>query len=158
MKLLISKARQIKTQPIAVVLSSFGLFLSCFAVVDYSRNMVINEEVNREFKKRGSKHLGDSLEQLHFEAYLQSITFNNIKVNRYKCIELFVLYKRAEMRKLELKNDDEFQNLTESACEVLAASELNNFGQRMCRRAMIRNFYFIKWFKAVILGTTSFQC
>lgn len=145
-----SAGKRMVSHPIVVIFSSFGVFLSSFAVVDYNRRMEITDEEKASFKQRESQHLGESLEQLHSKAFLQSMTFNNIKVNRNRCIELFFLHKRAEKKKLEVQEDPEFQNMTIYECEALVASEFYDFGQRMCRRAMIRNFHFIKWFEAMM--------
>jgi len=138
------------SHPIVVTFSSFGVFLSSIAVVDYNRRIEITDEEKAPFKQRESQHLGESLEQLHSKAFLQSMTFNNIKVNRNRCIELFFLHKRAEKKKLELQADPEFQKMSICDYEELVASEFYDFGRRMCRRAMIRNFHFIKWFKAMM--------
>lgn len=145
-----STGKKLVSHPIVVTLSSFGFFLSGFAFNDYNRNMEITEEEMASFKQRKSKHLGESLEQLHSKAFLQSMTYNNIKVNRNRCVELFFLHHSAEKKKLELKDDPEFKDMPTGECEELVASEFYEFGQRMCRRAMIRNGHFIKWFKAIV--------
>ncbi len=79
------------------------------------------------------------------------MTYDNITMNRLRSEELFYLFKRAEKKKAELKNDPEVcKEKTNIEIEALVASEYYSFGQRMCRRAMIRNFHLVKWFKATI--------
>lgn len=145
-----STGKKLVYHPIAVTLSSFGFFLSSFAVVDYNRRIEITQEEMASFKQRESQHLGESLEQLHTKAFLETMTYNNIKLNRNRCVELFFLHHRAEKKKLEVKEDPEFKDISSCECEELVASEFCKFGQRMCRRAMIRNVHFIKWFKAMM--------
>lgn len=141
-------ATRLVTHPVAVSVSSFGVFLTTFAVIDFNRE--VNMDEVDSFNQRDSRHLGESLEQLHTRAFENKMTFNNIKVNRSRCAELFFLYKRAELKKKELRNDDEFRELTDTEIEALVAEEFNNFGQRMCRRAMIRNGHVLKWAKAMM--------
>lgn len=146
----VSVGKKLVSHPMVVTLSSFGFFLSGFAVVDYNRKIEITQEEMASFQQRKSQHLGEALEQLHTKAFLQSMAYNNIKSNRTRCVELFFLHHRAERKKLELKDDPEFKDMTPGECEELVASEFCEFGKRMCRRAMIRNGHFIKWFKAMM--------
>ena len=83
-------ARKVATHPISVTIGSFGVFLSVFAVVDYNRDMTGADFSN--FKKRDSVHLGESLEQLHSRAFRESMTYDNIRVDRFRSEELNFLF------------------------------------------------------------------
>jgi hypothetical protein len=141
-------ARNLGTHPVPVTIGSFGLFLSVFATVDYNRDMTGADFSN--FKKRDSEHLGESLEQLHSRAFCESMTYDNIRVNRFRSEELYFLFLRAENKKGELKKDEEFKSKNDEYLEALVASEYYGFAQRICRRSMIRNMHFVKWFKATM--------
>jgi hypothetical protein len=135
------------SRPIA---ATFGAFLSSCALADYFRPVELTDEEMNLFKQREYPHLGDSLEQLHSKAFFQAMTFNCMRVNRNRCIELYFLHKRGEEKKLELKHDPEFKDITQKKLEEDVSSEFCDFGQRMCRTGMIRNFYLVKWFKALV--------
>lgn len=118
-----STGKKLVSHPIVVTLSSFGFFLSGFAVVDYNRRIEITQEEMASFKQRESQHLGESLEQLHTKAFLETMTYNDIKLNRNRCVKLFFLHHRAEKKKLEVKEDPEFKDISSGECEELVASE-----------------------------------
>jgi hypothetical protein len=141
-------ARKVGTHPIPVTLGSFGVFLSVFAVVDYNRDM--SGFSNSGFTKRSSDHLGESLEQLHSRAFRETMTYDNIRVNRFRSEEFYYLYTRAEKKKAALREDAVFQNLDDNAVETLVVTEYFGFAQRICRRSMIRNMHLVKWFKATM--------
>ncbi len=141
-------ARNLATHPVPVTIGSFGVFLSFFAAVDYSRDMTGADFSN--FKKRDSEHLGESLEQLHSRAFRESMTYDDIRVNRFRSEELYFLFLQAERKKVELKKDAEFKTKNDEYLEGLVASEYYSFAQRICRRSMIRNMHFVKWFKATM--------
>jgi hypothetical protein len=140
--------KRLASNPSTVLLGSFGIFLSTFGMVDFNRQ--ISESETTDFQIRPSTHLGESLEQLHSSAFRESMTFDNIRANRLRCKELYFLFKRAELKKAEFKADVEFKDKSDADIESIVASEFYAFGQRMCRRAMIRHFHFIKWFKATM--------
>jgi hypothetical protein len=141
-------ARNLGTHPVPVTIGSFGVFLSFFAAVDYNRDMTGVDFSN--FKKRDSEHLGESLEQLHSRAFRELMTYDNIRVNRFRSEELYFLFLRAKSKKEELKKDAEFKTKNDEYLEGLVASEYYSFAQRICRRSMIRNMHFVKWFKATM--------
>ena len=143
---IVSLGRKMVTHPFAMSLGSIGLFLGSFASVDYNSEI---EEECIEITRRESEKLAESLEQLHVEALLERMTFDDMRVNRNRCPELYFLYRSAEKKKLELKQDKEFTGRSDSELEAVVASEFYGFTERMCRRAMIRNFHFIKWFKVM---------
>eukprot|EP01038_Epipyxis_sp_PR26KG_P017270 gene17270-23815_t len=145
-------SRNLIAHPIATTtfLGYVGLSLSGFAYMDYNRRMEMTAEEITMFKKRESEHLGESLEQFHLKALNQTMTYATIKVNRNRCVELNFLYRQAEKKKHELQGDEQFNQATEAELEDIIASEFFEFGQRMCRRGMIRNFHLIKWCKATI--------
>lgn len=128
--------QRLASHPAKVLSASFAILLSTFAVVDFNREISESELVG--FQKRQSNHLGESLERLHFSAFCESMTFDHITFNRWRCEELYFLYKRAKAKKAELKKDVEFQNKSDGDIENIVASDFYCFGQRMCRRAMIR--------------------
>lgn len=136
--------------PVVVTVGSFGFFLSAFALVDINRKVELSDDDKSQFKQRNSRHLGEALGQLHFKAFSETMTFDNLKANRYRSAELYFLYKRAELKKEEFKGDEVFKGKSDSELEALVASEFQDFARRMCRRSMIRNWYLIKWFKAVV--------
>lgn len=138
------------SHPVAVTSVWFGLLVSSSAIVDFNRNIDVSEEEKLEFKPTESEHLGEALEKLHSKAFFQEMSYDAIKFNRNRSIELFFLYKRAVKLKLKLKNDELFHDKPDSQLEEIAAAEYYIFCQNMCRRAMIRNGYLIKWLKALL--------
>lgn len=94
--------------------------------------------------------MGKSLEQLHFKAFTECLTYDNIKANRYRSIELFYLFKKAELKAQKVVADPLFAGTNTVELEALIANEYQIFAQRMCRSSMIRNGHTAKWFKAVI--------
>jgi hypothetical protein len=118
-------------------------------VVDLNRDVSGAQFI--ELQQRDSSHSnGEALEHLHSNAFRETMTFDNIRSNRMRCRELFFLHERAVLKKTELSADSEFKDHDAKAIEALVVSDFNNFAQRMCRRAMIRNYHFIKWFKATM--------
>jgi hypothetical protein len=134
--------------PSVVVFGSFGAFLSTFAYVDYNREVTTAELTG--FKRRESNHLGEALEQFHFQAFSEKMTLDDIRADRFRCEELYFLFKTAVKKKDEWVSDPELKGKSETDIENLVAKKLYDMGQRMCRRAMIRNRHFVKWFKATM--------
>jgi len=142
--------RKVLAHPVAVTSGSFLFFFSSFAVVDYNRIMDEGDWTN--FSQRKSNHLGESLEQLHSKAFMETMSFDDIKMNRNRSKELFYLYERAVRKKEELQNDPVVAvGKTEAELEKLVAGDFMLFAERLCRRSMIRHHHYIKWFKAMLL-------
>ena len=79
------------------------VFFSTFAVVDYDR--IMDQGDWTKSSQRKSNHLGESLEQLHSKAFMETMSFDDFKMNRNRSEELFYLYERAVRKKEELRND-----------------------------------------------------
>lgn len=97
--------KKMAPHPIAVASGSFVLFLSGFALSDFNKAMELTDDERKEFQLKNPAHLGQALAQLHTKAFFQRLTYDSIKVNRNRSIELFFLYKRAEKKKQKLKED-----------------------------------------------------
>ena len=89
------------SHPVAVTSVCFGLLVSSSAIVDFNRNIDVSEEEKLEFKSTESQQLGEALEQLHTKAFFQEMSYDAIKFNRNRSIELFFLYKRTVKLKLK---------------------------------------------------------
>lgn len=150
MNKVVSFGKKTFAHPVAVTGAYFALFLAGFAGVDFNRKLEMTEQDRNEFKMRVSEHLGESLEELHSKAYAGRMSFDNIKANRSRSVELYFLYVRAQQKKAEFKCDEEFSQKNSDDLEKMVADEYQGFAQRMCRRSMIRNGHVVKWFKAVI--------
>lgn len=142
--------KRLVSHPVAVTTGLFGLIISTFAYVDYNRDMKITTDISYEFKAKKSEHLGEALAQLHSKAFSDRLTYDNIKANRYRTVELIFLFKKMEQKAEEFAADPLFAGKDKAEIEALAASEYQVFAQKMFRRSMIRNSHPIKWFNAVI--------
>lgn len=125
-----------------------GATVAGFAVVDFTRE--IDTKICGDFSMRRYVHLAESLEQLHSAAFDGTIQYADILINRDKSVELYYLSAIAEKHYSAYTRHPELQDADTAKIESLVVRKNYIFAMRMCRRAMIRNGHFIKWFKAML--------
>jgi len=134
------------------IATACGISLLSFGLVDYNRNIEISDVELKNFEQQTSEdfNLGELMEQFHARAFDNSMTYGNIKITSDICIESYFLYQKAEKKKFELMEDPIFKENSKAEIESMIEDYYNVFAQRMSRRALIRNGYILKWFKAMV--------
>jgi hypothetical protein len=127
-------------------LGPFGIFASTFAVVDYNRKLPAGKlegfkEANRP------ESLRQCLKNLHSN---RVSPFTLIDAYESKCAETYVVHKLVTERVKELKGLDSYKSDVDYRIQMAAADELEEFTRKMCRRAMIRNSFYMDWLIATI--------
>lgn len=133
--------------PLTIFGAPFGLFISSFAVADYNRTIPAGKlegfkgAKNPETLRQCLKNLHDSVN-----------TSSSEKIPAYanKCEEVYVLHKLVTERVTELKALDIHNRDSDYGIRFDAVCELEDFRRKMCRRAMIRNSYYMDWFFATM--------
>lgn len=141
-------SRFIKKNESRTVVMYSGTVVTGFAVLDYTRE--IDMTICSHFLLKSSGHLGESLEQLHSAAFDRNIRYKDILMNQNKSIELYYLSKITEKHFNEYRDSPELEDISSAEIESMAERKNYNFALRMCRRSMIRNGHFVKWFKAML--------
>jgi hypothetical protein len=70
---------------------------------------------------------------------------------------MYVVHKLIAERVKELKSLDSYKNDRDYEIENTAADELVEYTRKMCRRAMIRNSFYMDWLMAT-LEDNAFKC
>lgn len=134
------------------------------AITDYNRG-VLRANHNLIFTVP-KEHLANKLEILHEDAVTNKLQYCNIVAYRDLCIELHNLFLVASRDRYEIMldkklTDYEMKWSSESEKEMyeytntleindLAARNNTIFTMQMCRRAMLRNGFYMMWFNTFI--------
>ena len=71
-------------------------------------------------------------------------------MNKNRSVELYYLSAVAEKHFSYYRNSPELQDVSTAEIECMVERKNYNFALRMCRRSIIRNGHFVKWFKAIL--------
>jgi hypothetical protein len=150
-----------------------GIVVAGFAITDYNREVLrANSNLSYTIPK---EYLANKLEILHEEANTDNLKYCNIVAYRHLCLELHNLYLIASRNRQEIILDQELMDHeliddeakrknpkllknTEEECKYANILKINELTTRnntiitmqMCRRAMLRNGFYVMWFKTFI--------
>jgi hypothetical protein len=119
----------------------FGLFVASFAVADYNRELPAGKlegfkgDKNPESLRQCLKKLNDKV-----SSYTLISSYGN------ECEELYVVNKLVADRVAELKALGVYKGEGDYKVRAHAISDLEGFTRKMCRRAMLRNSFYMDWF------------
>lgn len=92
------------------------------------------------------------MSNIHASGYERQLRYDDIALNRDQCDEFRYLYQTVENKIIEAEKDEVMKKLgrTRRELEVVIVKDLSLFTQKLCRRAMLRNGYFLSWFQSMV--------
>ena len=164
MKVQIMLFRPFRSHLLNIAAYSGGV-VAGFAITDYNRKVLRRATYNSSFTIP-KEYLANKLEILHEEAITDKLRYGNIVAYRDLCLELHNLYLVASRNRHEIMFDEELMDdeakrgnpNTELECAYATTLKIDDLTARnntvltmqMCRRAMLRNGFYVLWFKTFI--------
>ena len=128
-----------------------GMLVAGFATIDYNRK--ISHSNNNCSYITPKNILANNLNLLHKAALNNNLKYCNIIENQNMCIELHNLFMVALKKHNDILLDKELidnTNMTPEDIKEMVVRHNTNLTMQMCRRAMLRNGFFVMWFKTFV--------